>query len=98
MFVNRNGFAIASTALALVFSLAAHAQEPNPTTVAPGVISTEMSSFAHSESGRKATLAMQALQRIAGPEDLAEIFTFLASYDARWITGEILAADGGTRL
>lgn len=31
-----NGFAIASTALAFVFSCAAHAQEPNPTTVAPG--------------------------------------------------------------
>jgi NAD(P)-dependent dehydrogenase (short-subunit alcohol dehydrogenase family) len=66
--------------------------------VAPGVVDTDMSSFAKSDAGRSSTLGMQALQRIAQPYDLAEIFTFLASEDARWITGDIVAADGGSRL
>jgi NAD(P)-dependent dehydrogenase (short-subunit alcohol dehydrogenase family) len=57
-----------------------------------------MSSFAKTEGGRAATLQMQALQRLAEPADIAEAVVFLASDQARWITGETLNVDGGSKL
>ncbi len=66
--------------------------------VAPGVIETDMSSFAKSDDGKAYTLSLQALKRIAKPDDIAGAFVFLASDDSRWITGEILEASGGSKL
>jgi 3-oxoacyl-[acyl-carrier protein] reductase len=66
--------------------------------VAPGVVDTEMSHFTKTEVGREATLAMQALKRMAQPEDIAPVVVFLASDDARWVTGEIIHVDGGSKL
>ncbi|MBR1216537.1 glucose 1-dehydrogenase [Bradyrhizobium sp. U87765 SZCCT0131] len=66
--------------------------------VAPGVIETDMSSFAKTEQGRAFILGMQALKRIGQPEDVAPVAAFLASDDARWITGTTIAVDGGSKL
>jgi 3-oxoacyl-[acyl-carrier protein] reductase len=66
--------------------------------VAPGVVDTEMSNFAHTESGRQLTLSMQALKRVATPDDIGGVFAFLASDAARWITGHTIAVDGGSKL
>lgn len=66
--------------------------------VAPGVIDTEMSSFVRSDEGRDYTLGLQALKRIAGPDDVADAVAFLASDAARWITGDTLRVDGGSKL
>lgn len=66
--------------------------------VAPGVVETEMSSFTKTDAGRDMTLGMQALKRIAQPDDIARAIAFLASEDARWITGETLRVDGGSKL
>ena len=66
--------------------------------VAPGVVETEMSSFVRSESGRRRVLEMQALKRIAQPEDIGAAVAFLASDDARWITGHSIRVDGGSKL
>ena len=66
--------------------------------VAPGVVATEMSSFTQSASGRRQVLELQALKRIAQPEDIAAVVAFLASDDARWITGDSLHVDGGSKL
>jgi NAD(P)-dependent dehydrogenase (short-subunit alcohol dehydrogenase family) len=66
--------------------------------VAPGVVDTEMSSFARTDAGRDSTLAMQALKRVAQPEDIAGAIVFLASDDARWVNGDTLRVDGGSKL
>jgi 3-oxoacyl-[acyl-carrier protein] reductase len=66
--------------------------------IAPGVIETEMSNFAKTEQGRTFILGMQALKRIGQPEDVAPVAAFLASEDARWITGTTIAVDGGSKL
>jgi len=66
--------------------------------VAPGVVDTDMSKFARSEAGRDFTLGMQALKRIAQPDDIAAAVVFLASDEARWITGDTLHVDGGSKL
>jgi 3-oxoacyl-[acyl-carrier protein] reductase len=66
--------------------------------VAPGVIDTDMSNFTKTEEGRAAVVAMQTLKRIGQPGDIASVIAFLVSDEARWITGEIMAVDGGSRL
>jgi 3-oxoacyl-[acyl-carrier protein] reductase len=66
--------------------------------VAPGVVDTDMSTFARSDAGRKSTLEMQALKRIAQPDDIAAAIVFLASDEARWITGDTVRVDGGSKL
>jgi len=66
--------------------------------VAPGVINTDMSSFAKTDAGRDYTLGMQALQRIGEAEDVGPVVAFLASDAARWITGDTLRVDGGSKL
>jgi NAD(P)-dependent dehydrogenase (short-subunit alcohol dehydrogenase family) len=66
--------------------------------VAPGVIDTEMSNFTKTETGREVTLGMQALKRMAHPDDIAPVVAFLASENARWITGQSIHVDGGSKL
>jgi NAD(P)-dependent dehydrogenase (short-subunit alcohol dehydrogenase family) len=66
--------------------------------VAPGVVATDMSSFAKTDQGRDATTAMQALKRVAQPEDIAGAIAFLASDAARWVSGDTLRVDGGSKL
>jgi NAD(P)-dependent dehydrogenase (short-subunit alcohol dehydrogenase family) len=66
--------------------------------VAPGVVDTDMSNFARSDAGRNFTLGMQALKRIAQPDDIGAAVVFLASDEARWITGDTLRVDGGSKL
>ncbi len=66
--------------------------------VAPGVVATDMSSFAKTDEGRVATTSMQALKRVAQPEDIAGAIAFLASDAARWVSGDTLRVDGGSKL
>ena len=66
--------------------------------VAPGVVPTEMSNFAKTAEGREFTVKMQALKRLATVEDIAAVIAFLASDQARWITGDTLRVDGGSKL
>ena len=57
-----------------------------------------MSSFARTEAGRAFTPGMQALKRVAQPDDTGGTIAFLASDAARWITGDTLCVDGGSKL
>lgn len=66
--------------------------------VAPGVIDTDMSNFTKTEEGRATVQGMQALKRIGQPGDVASVIAFLASDDARWITGDTIHVDGGSKL
>jgi 3-oxoacyl-[acyl-carrier protein] reductase len=66
--------------------------------VAPGVVDTEMSNFTKTDVGQKYALNMQALQRLARPEDIGPVVAFLASDESRWITGDTVHVDGGSKL
>ncbi|MFM0517449.1 MULTISPECIES: SDR family NAD(P)-dependent oxidoreductase [Caballeronia] len=66
--------------------------------IAPGVVETDMSNFAKTDAGRDFTLGMQALKRVAQPDDIAGAAVFLASDLARWVTGDTLRVDGGSKL
>jgi|SRR5882672_3141658 len=66
--------------------------------VAPGVITTDMSNFAKTDAGRAFTLDIQALKRLGQPEDVSDVVAFLASNEARWINGDVVRVDGGSKL
>jgi 3-oxoacyl-[acyl-carrier protein] reductase len=66
--------------------------------VAPGVVDTDMSSFVKTDAGRTSAVKMQALQRVARAEDIGPVVAFLASDEARWITGDTVRVDGGSKL
>jgi 3-oxoacyl-[acyl-carrier protein] reductase len=66
--------------------------------VAPGVVETDMSNFTKTEDGRVAALGMQALKRLAQPAEIGDAIAFLASDAARWISGDTVRVDGGSRL
>ncbi|MHC2336792.1 SDR family NAD(P)-dependent oxidoreductase [Bradyrhizobium sp. USDA 4454] len=80
------------------FALILGARGVRVNAVAPGVVDTDMSSFARTESGREFTLSMQALKRVAQPDDIAGAIAFLASDAARWVSGDTLRVDGGSKL
>jgi len=62
--------------------------------VAPGFIETAMTAKL-SEQVRDAAKETIALRRFGGPEDVASAVSFLASDDAGYVTGQVLAVDGG---
>ena len=42
--------------------------------------------------------SLAALGRVGQPDDVADIVAFLASDDARWVTGRVIDATGGSGL
>ncbi|MGO9259788.1 MAG: 3-oxoacyl-[acyl-carrier-protein] reductase [Bryobacteraceae bacterium] len=62
--------------------------------VAPGYIATDMTA-ALAEEVRQRILAAVPLGRMGRPEDIAAAVKFLASEDAAYITGHVLAVNGG---
>lgn len=64
--------------------------------IEPGVIETDMTRAILADPERKArSLARIPLGRVGTPEDLAGAVAFLASDDARYITGASIRIDGG---
>ncbi len=66
--------------------------------VAPGIVETDMSNFLKTDEGRSVALSIQSLKRIAQPADIGGVVAFLASDDARWVSGDIIEAGGGSKL
>jgi len=62
--------------------------------VAPGFIATDMTNTLP-EDAKTALLAQTALGCLGEPKDIATAVAFLASPDARYITGETLHVNGG---
>ncbi len=65
--------------------------------VAPGFIETDMTA-ALSESARSAAQGSIPMGRLGTPEDVAKAVAFLAGDDAAYITGQVLAVDGGMAM
>ncbi|MEU3554296.1 SDR family oxidoreductase [Streptomyces fragilis] len=65
--------------------------------VAPGITRNGSPVFDIPEAVEQMA-AMSAFNRVGEPEDVADVVAFLASDDARWITGSFVDATGGTLL
>jgi len=68
--------------------------------VAPGAILTQnlASSLAVNPEVTKPFLAQIPMGRMGEPEDIAKMIVFLASDDAKYITGQDYSVDGGLRM
>ena len=62
--------------------------------LAPGLIETDMTAVL-SEEIRKNIVSKIPLGTLGAPDDIAAAVAFLASPEARYITGQVLAVDGG---
>jgi 3-oxoacyl-[acyl-carrier protein] reductase len=65
--------------------------------VAPGLVETDMTR-AMTEGARDEWMAKIPLRRLGTPEDIAAAVCFLASDEASYITGQVLAVNGGMYL
>jgi len=65
--------------------------------VAPGYIETDMTA-ALSDESKVLMLKGIPVQRFGQPEDVAGVVLFLASPDARYITGQVISVDGGMAM
>ena len=65
--------------------------------VAPGFIDTDMTA-ALTETAKNAALGSIPMGRMGTPENVAKAVVFLAGEDAGYITGQILAVDGGMSM
>ncbi len=67
--------------------------------VAPGATRTPTNGAVFDAPGLTALItASTALDRLGGAEDVADVVAFLASDDARWVTGQVIDASGGLFL
>ena len=64
-------------------------------TVCPGVVDTPMTAQIRGNPAAEAFISLYALKRVADPLELAEAIAFLTSSEASFITGVVLAVDGG---
>ncbi|NML34174.1 SDR family oxidoreductase [Paraburkholderia antibiotica] len=54
--------------------------------------------FPDPDNTRRSSIAATPLKRLATAEDLADVVLFLASDASRWVTGQVVTADGGLSL
>ena len=66
--------------------------------VAPGLVAKDSEDQIRADQRRERAFSMQALEELAQPEDISSVIAFLASDDARWITGDVVRVDGGSKL
>jgi NAD(P)-dependent dehydrogenase (short-subunit alcohol dehydrogenase family) len=67
--------------------------------IAPGLIKTDFArALWQDEARRTRREAMTPLRRLGEPEDIGGIAVFLASNAARFVTGQMIVADGGVSI
>jgi 3-oxoacyl-[acyl-carrier protein] reductase len=79
---------------AMALALAPHAIRVNA--IAPGLTDTAQPRHGHTEAELRVLARDIPLEgRMARPEEIASVAVFLASEEARWITGQVIHVNGG---
>ena len=78
---------------AMALELAPHGIRVNA--IAPGLTDTAQPRYGHSEEALVTMGRAVPLGRMAQPAEIADVIVFLASDDARYVTGQTLFANGG---
>lgn len=63
--------------------------------VGPGLTDTDAVRETLPAAAKSALIGRTPMGRIGSPSDIADVVAFLASHDARWVTGQVLLAAGG---
>src|SRR5271169_762763 len=79
---------------AMALELAPHGIRVNAIAPGPTLTGLTRTSYADAER-RRATIAQIPLGRLGEPEDIVGAILFLASDEARWVTGSTVTVDGG---
>jgi NAD(P)-dependent dehydrogenase (short-subunit alcohol dehydrogenase family) len=66
--------------------------------VAPGMVPGEEMVANLPEEGRRRMMKMARSDRLGRADDIAGMVTFLLSDDGSWVTGQVLAVDGGNTM
>jgi 3-oxoacyl-[acyl-carrier protein] reductase len=67
--------------------------------VRPGTTATDMTKdWLATPEGHAAASSMSVFGRVGTTEDIADVVAFVASEEARWITGQFIDATGGSRI
>jgi 3-oxoacyl-[acyl-carrier protein] reductase len=68
--------------------------------VAPGIVDTDMNAgwLRGNDAALGQVLPQIALGYVGEPDDIADVIAFLASNNARYITGQVIDVTGGSRL
>jgi NAD(P)-dependent dehydrogenase (short-subunit alcohol dehydrogenase family) len=85
---------------ALTLLLAAHLGPRGITVnaVLPGATATDMHPATNDPAAAAALAQTVALRRMGQPGDVADVVVWLASEEARWVTGQRIEASGGQRI
>ena len=101
-FPNLTAYAMTKGALNVLTLNLAKQLGPRGITVnslAPGITETDITAELLSTADtRKWAASFSTLGRIGRPDDIADAAAFLASNDARWVTGQYVDASGGSQL
>jgi len=81
---------------AMALELAPHGIRVNA--VAPGLTDTAQPRYGHSEEELATMARAVPLGRMAQPDDIASVAVFLASDEARYITGQTVHVNGGSYM
>ena len=81
---------------AMALALAPHRIRVNA--IAPGLTDTAQPRYGNTEAELEEMARQIPLGRMGRPDDVADVAVFLASDDARWITGQTLHVNGGQYL
>jgi 3-oxoacyl-[acyl-carrier protein] reductase len=81
---------------AMALELAPHGIRVNA--VAPGLTDTAQPRYGNDEEGLAELARAVPIGRMAQPVEIAEVIVFLASDDARYITGQIVNVNGGSYM
>jgi 3-oxoacyl-[acyl-carrier protein] reductase len=81
---------------AMALELAPHGIRVNA--IAPGLTDTAQPRYGHEEAELQAMARQVPLGRMGQPDDIAAVAVFLASADARHITGQVIHVNGGAYL
>jgi 3-oxoacyl-[acyl-carrier protein] reductase len=80
--------------LTRVFAKETGARGINVNAVAPGPVNTELFTKGKPQAVIDHLNSMNAFNRLGEPEDIAKVIAFLASDDAKWISGQIIGLNG----
>jgi len=66
--------------------------------VAPGLVETDMPESMIDAGARERAIALQPVQRMGSPEEVAEVVAWLAVDAPSYLTGEVIRVDGGALI